>query len=109
MAFSLDVLNRTCAGAPGIHLETCTHPSRGSIRAKALSRTKRSCGCASTARFVREVEDQDSPSHPAKSVSTLARIAGHSSIKLSERYVHPNDEAVMDSLERMTQQRELSA
>jgi integrase len=37
-------------------------------------------------------------------VWTLARIAGHSSTKMAERYVHPNHEAVIDSFERMTQQ-----
>jgi integrase len=36
-------------------------------------------------------------------VWTLARIAGHSSTKMAERYVHPCHEAVIDSFERMTQ------
>lgn len=39
---------------------------------------------------------------------TLARIAGHSSTKMSERYVHPSDEAVVQALERMPQWKELS-
>jgi len=32
---------------------------------------------------------------------TLARIAGHSSTKMSERYVHPSDEAVLSAMSRM--------
>jgi integrase len=32
---------------------------------------------------------------------TLARIAGHSSIKMSERYVHPSGEAVIAAISRM--------
>lgn len=42
-------------------------------------------------------------------VWTLARIAGHSSTKMAERYVHPSHEAVIDALERMPQAKELSA
>ena len=34
---------------------------------------------------------------------TLARIAGHSSIKMSERYVHPSNEAVLSAMSRMPQ------
>jgi len=34
-------------------------------------------------------------------VWTLARIAGHSSIKMSERYVHPTNEAVLAAMERL--------
>src|SRR5262249_35433289 len=40
-------------------------------------------------------------------VWTLARIAGHSSTKMAERYVHPSHKAVIDALERMPQPREL--
>jgi len=32
---------------------------------------------------------------------TLMRIAGHSSIKMSERYVHPNGEVVLAAMSRM--------
>jgi len=32
---------------------------------------------------------------------TLARIAGHSDIKVSSRYVHPSDDAVQDAFGRM--------
>ena len=32
---------------------------------------------------------------------TLARIAGHSSIAISTRYVHPSENAVLDAVERM--------
>src|SRR5664280_688468 len=32
---------------------------------------------------------------------TLARIAGHSSIAISSRYVHPSENAVLDAVERM--------
>jgi integrase len=31
-------------------------------------------------------------------VWTLARIAGHSSIAMSARYVHPNDDSVLDAM-----------
>lgn len=31
----------------------------------------------------------------------LARIAGHSSIAISSRYVHPSEHAVLDAVERM--------
>jgi integrase len=34
-------------------------------------------------------------------VWTLARIAGHSNIKQSSRYVHPSGDAVLDAMERM--------
>jgi integrase len=34
-------------------------------------------------------------------VWTLMRIAGHSSIKMSERYVHPSGEAVLAAMARM--------
>jgi integrase len=34
-------------------------------------------------------------------VWTLARIAGHSSIKMSSRYVHPSDDAVLGAMERL--------
>jgi integrase len=34
-------------------------------------------------------------------VWTLARIAGHSNIKQSSRYVHPSDDAVIGAMERM--------
>jgi len=34
-------------------------------------------------------------------VWTLARIAGHSSINISSRYVHPSAEAVMDAMSRL--------
>jgi len=34
-------------------------------------------------------------------VWTLARIAGHSNIKPSSRYVHPSDDAVLGAMERM--------
>ena len=32
---------------------------------------------------------------------TLARIAGHSSIAISARYVHPSENAVLDAVERL--------
>jgi len=32
-------------------------------------------------------------------VWTFARIAGHSNIRMSERYVHPNDDAVLAAME----------
>jgi integrase len=35
-------------------------------------------------------------------VWTLARIAGHSNIKQSSRYVHPSDNAVNGAMERMS-------
>ena len=35
-------------------------------------------------------------------VWTLARIAGHSSIKMSERYVHPSGGAVLEAMTRMS-------
>ena len=35
-------------------------------------------------------------------VWTLARIAGHSSIKMSERYVHPGSEAVLNAMGRLS-------
>ena len=34
-------------------------------------------------------------------VWTLARIAGHSNIKQSSRYVHPSDDAVLGAMQRM--------
>ncbi len=34
-------------------------------------------------------------------VWTLARIAGHSSIRISSRYVHPSENAVLDAMERL--------
>jgi integrase len=34
-------------------------------------------------------------------VWTLARIAGHSNIKQSSRYVHPSNDAVLDAMERL--------
>lgn len=33
---------------------------------------------------------------------TLARIAGHSSINMSRRYVHPSDDAVLAAMEKLT-------
>jgi len=35
-------------------------------------------------------------------VWTLARIAGHSSISISQRYVHPSEDAVLNALSRLT-------
>jgi integrase len=32
---------------------------------------------------------------------TLARIAGHSSIAVSRRYVHPSEERVLDAISRL--------
>jgi integrase len=32
---------------------------------------------------------------------TLARIAGHSSVAMSTRYVHPSDDAVFTAVERL--------
>lgn len=40
---------------------------------------------------------------------TLARIAGHSSIKISERYVHPSNDAVLSAMSRMPQPESLTA
>jgi integrase len=34
-------------------------------------------------------------------VWTLARIAGHSSIQMSSRYVHPSEDSVLDALTAM--------
>jgi integrase len=34
-------------------------------------------------------------------VWTLARIAGHSSIAISARYVHPSEDAVLDAMARL--------
>lgn len=34
-------------------------------------------------------------------VWTLARIAGHSSISISSRYVHPSEDAVLDAMSRL--------
>ena len=34
-------------------------------------------------------------------VRTLARIAGHSSIAMSTRYVHPSEDAVLAAVERL--------
>jgi hypothetical protein len=36
---------------------------------------------------------------------TLARIAGHSSTKMSERYVHPSSDAVFSAFSRMPRQK----
>jgi integrase len=33
---------------------------------------------------------------------TLARIAGHSSVAISARYVHPSEDAVLDALDRLS-------
>jgi integrase len=35
-------------------------------------------------------------------VWTLARIAGHSNISISQRYVHPSEDAVLNALSRLT-------
>jgi integrase len=40
---------------------------------------------------------------------TLARIAGHSSIAMSARYVHPSEDAVMNIFARMIPAKQLSA
>jgi integrase len=40
---------------------------------------------------------------------TLARIAGHSSIAISARYVHPSEDAVMNVLARMPAPKKLPA
>lgn len=34
-------------------------------------------------------------------VWTLARIAGHASINISARYVHPSEDAVLDAISRL--------
>jgi integrase len=34
-------------------------------------------------------------------VWTLARIAGHSNISISQRYVHPSEDAVLNALSRL--------
>lgn len=34
-------------------------------------------------------------------VWTLARVAGHSSIAISARYVHPSEDAVLEAMERL--------
>jgi integrase len=34
-------------------------------------------------------------------VWTLARIAGHASIAISSRYVHPSEDAVLDAISRL--------
>jgi site-specific recombinase XerD len=39
-------------------------------------------------------------------VWTLARIAGHSSISMSSRYVHPSGEAVLAAISRLTAAKE---
>jgi integrase len=33
---------------------------------------------------------------------TLARIAGHSNISISQRYVHPSEDAVLNALSRLS-------
>jgi integrase len=33
---------------------------------------------------------------------TLARIAGHSSVAMSARYVHPSEDAVLNALDRLS-------
>jgi integrase len=35
-------------------------------------------------------------------VWTLARVAGHSNISISQRYVHPSEDAVLNALSRLT-------
>ncbi|PYV71934.1 MAG: hypothetical protein DMG97_01380 [Acidobacteria bacterium] len=35
-------------------------------------------------------------------VWTLARIAGHSNISISQRYVHPSEDSVLNALSRLT-------
>jgi Patatin-like phospholipase/Phage integrase family len=35
-------------------------------------------------------------------VWTLARVAGHSNISISQRYVHPSDDAVLNALSRLS-------
>jgi integrase len=39
---------------------------------------------------------------------TLARIAGHSSSKMSERYVHPGSDAVLAAFSRMPLQKAIA-
>lgn len=41
-------------------------------------------------------------------VWTLARIAGHSSIQMSARYVHPDEDAVLTAMERLPQPKMLT-
>ena len=36
-----------------------------------------------------------------RDVWTLARVAGHSSIAISARYVHPSEDAVLEAMERL--------
>jgi len=40
-------------------------------------------------------------SRGASALWTLARIAGHSSIAMSTRYVHPSEDAVFTAMERL--------
>src|SRR6266481_9166542 len=35
-------------------------------------------------------------------VWTLARVAGHSNVSISQRYVHPSEDAVLNALSRLT-------
>jgi integrase len=42
-------------------------------------------------------------------VWTLARIAGHSSIAMSARYVHPSEDAVLNALSQMRPQRKVKS
>src|SRR6476660_1153767 len=35
---------------------------------------------------------------------TLARIAGHSSVSISARYVHPSEDAVLNAMSRLQQE-----
>jgi integrase len=35
-------------------------------------------------------------------VWTLARVAGHSNISISQRYVHPSEDAVLNALSRLS-------
>jgi site-specific recombinase XerD len=37
-------------------------------------------------------------------VWTLARVAGHSNISISQRYVHPSEDAVLNALSRLSGQ-----
>src|SRR6266481_367351 len=39
-------------------------------------------------------------------VWTLARVAGHSNIGISQRYVHPSEDAVLNALSRLSGHRE---
>jgi hypothetical protein len=41
-------------------------------------------------------------------VRTLARIAGHSSIQTSTKYVHPDEHAVLDAMAKLHEPRELA-